>query len=314
VQQDQWGSNQSKRSIMGKIRVKVIGDEEAELKQLEELKKKKEARIARLQSTEAIADGGQAEAKHQAKAAEEEVTGEPSSAPVENGASEGQEKKQTKKEFKKTTSQKKPHSKAYFSAKEKVDSKKIYSVSEGIELLKTLQRAKFDETVELHIATVEQGVSGHVTFPHGTGKKMRVAIATDELIEQIEKGLPASADAQASSRRGKIDFDILVAEPAMMPKLAKVAKILGPKGLMPNPKNGTITANPQELVKKYEGGQINFKTEAKAPIIHLTIGKASFEDKKLADNIKAIFTAVKKDKISSVVLKSTMSPAIRIQA
>jgi large subunit ribosomal protein L1 len=268
---------------VGKIRVKVIGDEEAEQKQQDEFRKKKEARIA--------------EAKQQAKA---EVETPEEKTAVVSSETEVTEVKAEPKHVKKTTSSKKTHSKSYSAVKEKVEAKKTYSVSEGIELLKKLQRAKFDETVELHITTIEQGVSGQITLPHGTGKKTKVVIATDEVLAEVEKG--------------KIDFDILVAEPAMMPKLAKVARILGPKGLMPNPKNGTVTANPQELVKKYEGGQINFKTEAKAPIIHLTVGKASFEDKKLAENIKTVFTAVKKERISSVVLKSTMSPGIRISA
>lgn len=271
---------------MGKIRVKTIGDEEAEQKQKEEFKKKKEARLAEL--------------KHIQKEEGIESVEEFSSAPVKKETLEEQGEKKVKKEYKKGSSQKQAHSKSYSTVKEKIEAKKTYSVSEGIELLKKLQRAKFDETVELHIATIEQGVSGHVTLPHGTGKKTRVVIANDEVIAEIEKG--------------KIDFDILVAEPEMMSKLAKVARILGPKGLMPNPKNGTITTNPQDLVKKYEGGQMNFKTEGKAPIIHLTIGKASFEDKKLVENIKAIYTAVKKDRIASVILKSTMSPAIKIQA
>ncbi|PIY94261.1 MAG: 50S ribosomal protein L1 [Candidatus Levybacteria bacterium CG_4_10_14_0_2_um_filter_35_8] len=268
---------------MGKIRVKTIGDEEAELKLQGEHKKKKEARIASLTDAR----------RNEAKLVQKEDIIESSD---ETG--EVTEVKKNKKYVKKTTSSKKTHSKSYSSVKEKVEAKRTYSVPEGIELLKKLQRAKFDETVELHITTLEQGVSGHVTLPHGTGKKTKVVITTEEIIAEIEKG--------------KIEFDILVAEPAIMPKLAKVARILGPKGLMPNPKNGTVTANPQDLVKKYEGGQINFKTEGKAPVIHLTIGKASFEDKKLADNIKAIYVALGKNKIASVFLKSTMSPGIKL--
>ncbi len=126
-----------------------------------------------------------------------------------------------------------------------------------------------------------------------------MAIATDELIEEIEKG--------------KINFDILVATPQTMPQLAKVAKILGPRGLMPNPKNGTITQNPEALVKKFEAGQISFKTEAKAPIIHVSVGKFSFGDKKLKENIDTIIGAVKPENIQKATLKSTMSPGIKVQ-
>jgi large subunit ribosomal protein L1 len=126
-----------------------------------------------------------------------------------------------------------------------------------------------------------------------------VAIADDKLIAEVEKGI--------------INFDVLVAEPAMMAKLAKVAKVLGPRGLMPNPKNGTITPKPEEVAKKYAGGQINFKTEAKAPIIHLTVGKVSFGPAKLTDNIEALIAAIKKPNIVNVTLKSTMSPGLKLK-
>ena len=136
-------------------------------------------------------------------------------------------------------------------------------------------------------------------LPHGTGKTTKVKIVDDALLAEIESG--------------KISFDILVATPAMMPKLAKVAKILGPRGLMPNPKAGTITEKPEEVVKKYEGGVNNFRTELKAPIIHLTVGKLSFGEEKLSQNIKSAFDAVKKENIKTAVLKSTMSPGIKLQ-
>ena len=99
----------------------------------------------------------------------------------------------------------------------------------------------------------------------------------------------------------------------MMVKLAKVAKILGPRGLMPNPKNGTIAAKPEEVAKKFEGGQLNYKTEAKAPIIHLTVGKMSFGPEKLTENIEAFIAAIKKPNIVNVTLKSTMSPGLKIR-
>ncbi|OGH02254.1 MAG: hypothetical protein A2798_03770 [Candidatus Levybacteria bacterium RIFCSPHIGHO2_01_FULL_37_17] len=175
----------------------------------------------------------------------------------------------------------------------------MYSLSEGLEILGKVQRGKFDETVELHINTTVSGISGNVTLPNGTGKKTRVAIADDKLIAEVEKGV--------------VNFDILVATADMMPKLAKVAKVLGPRGLMPNPKNGTITEKPEDVVKKYEAGQINFKTEAKNPIMHLTVGKMSFGTDKLSENIEAMISAVKKDNIVSIILKSTMSPGIKIR-
>jgi len=166
-------------------------------------------------------------------------------------------------------------------------------------MLSKLKRSTFDETVELHINTIEMGISGNITLPHGTGKQVKVAIADDDLLAKVAAG--------------KIDFDILLANPEMMPKLARVAKILGPKGLMPNPKNGTLVKNPAKAAEEFKQGQINFRTELKAPIMHLMVGKMSFGDKKLTENIQALIEAIKKEKIRNVTLKSTMSPGIKLE-
>jgi large subunit ribosomal protein L1 len=266
---------------MGKIRVKAFGDEEAEKKQKEKLNRKKEAK--------------KIEKKAEAIIETKVIAAEPE---VKNETKETAEKKPKKKEkFQKK--QEAFHSTQYFTLVKQVDKSKAYSLSEALELLEKLQRNKFDETVELHINTVSTGIFGNITLPHGTGKKTRIAIANDGLIAEIEKGI--------------INFDILVAQPEIMAKLAKVAKVLGPRGLMPNPKNGTITQNPEDVVKKYEGGQISFKTEAKSPIMHLTVGKMSFGTKKLTENIEAMLKAIKKSNIANITLKSTMSPGIKLK-
>ncbi len=150
-----------------------------------------------------------------------------------------------------------------------------------------MKRTKFDETVELHINTIETGVSGSLTLPHGTGKATRVTIAD---VTQDEKAVD---DLIKNIEAGKIDFDVLVATPPTMPKLAKVARVLGPRGLMPNPKNGTVTAKPDDIANKFAGGQFNYKTEAKFPILHLAVGKLSFGDKKLEENITTAVKAIK---------------------
>jgi large subunit ribosomal protein L1 len=268
---------------MGKIRVKTFGDEETEQEEKKKQQQRKDAKKMALVKKD-----------------------EPEIKPVES-VTENPIPKEIPQELKEEVKVKKEkkfedkafHSKAYQTLSDIVDKSKIYTLNEGLELLTKLQRNKFDETVELHLNTVSSGVSGNVTLPHGTGKKTKVSIATDELIAEIEKG--------------KIEFDILLAEPTMMAKLAKVAKVLGPKGLMPNPKNGTITTNPQEALKKYEGGQVNFKTEAKSPLMHLTVGKMSFGKEKLVQNIESLITAVKKSNIVNATLKSTMSPGIKIK-
>jgi len=273
---------------MGKVRVKSFDEleEAAKSKRLQERRdSKKEAKKAEkvAQKEENVEEVKLSEQKEEIK---EEVK-------------DSQEVKKEEKKTKKEKFQKAPHSNTYNDFAAKVEQNKIYSLSEGLEILGKVQRGKFDETVELHINTTVSGISGNVTLPNGTGKKTRVAIADDKLIAEVEKGV--------------VNFDILVATADMMPKLAKVAKVLGPRGLMPNPKNGTITEKPEDVVKKYEAGQINFKTEAKNPIMHLTVGKMSFGTDKLSENIEAMISAVKKDNIVSIILKSTMSPGIKIR-
>lgn len=279
---------------MGKIRVKALGDEELEKQQLDATKARKEARLAADESKRAK----RTEKKEAEQAPEAVIAAEAKSneeAPVE--------KKQKKEKFQTTKGP--TRSKSYTEKAALVDTAKQYTLREALQLLPQLKRAKFDETVEIHLTTTETGITGSVTLPHGTGKQVRVAIARgsdqkeiEELVKKIESGT--------------IDFDILVATPDAMPKLARVAKVLGPRGLMPNPKNGTVTPSPDEVAKKYEGGQINFKTEAKFPLLHVAVGKVSFEENKIQENVKTIMSAIDKKKIKNATLKSTMSPAIHL--
>jgi len=277
---------------MGKIRIRAIGDEGQE----KEDQKKAAARAEAKKAKEAAAK--RAEENGEAPVAE---TGEEAQ---DASAGSAQAKKKKKEKFLKKKKQ--AHSTTYLKVATKVEKNKAYKLADALTLLPELKIAKFDETVELHINTTEKGISGAVTLPHGTGKAVRVeiiSVATDlahaeEVIKKIEAG--------------QIDFDVLIATPDSMPKLAKVARVLGPKGMMPNPKNGTVTPKPEETAKKFEGGQMNFKTEAKFPILHLSVGKVSFGDKKLSENIKAAIAAVNAKKIKNVTLKSTMSPAVKL--
>lgn len=263
---------------MGKIRVKTFDESEDSQEKAKKLEAKKEAKkLAK-----------KAEKKEEAAESASEVTAS------EEVAEEKKFKKKAKFADKKPTIS--PRHKENVA---KVNSNTQYKVDQALVELRAFKKAKFDETVELHINVRESGLSGAVTLPHGTGKVRRIVIADDALIEAVSKG--------------KIEFDVLVAEPSMMPKLAKVARVLGPRGLMPNPKNGTISQNPKEAVEKLAGGQLNFKTEAKMPIIHLSIGKLSFTDAQLKENITSVFKSITQSKINNVTLKSTMSPAIRLQ-
>jgi len=292
---------------MGKIRVKTLGDEKQEKVDVKKAQARAEAKKAREEAearhaAEAQDNASESPAEEKTKSAntDDVITQEKQSEKVTK------EVKKDKKEYKKATV-KKRKSASYQKVATTLDKSKTYKLIEALPLLAKMKRAKFDETVELHINTIEKGISGTLTLPHGTGKTTKVVIANytadakqvDELVKQIESG--------------KIDFDILIATPDTMPKLAKVARILGPRGLMPNPKNGTVTPKPDEIAKKFEDGQFNFKTEAKFPIIHLTVGKLSFGDEKLSDNIKTAVKAVKTKNIKSMTLKSTMSPGIRIE-
>ncbi len=185
----------------------------------------------------------------------------------------------------------------YVATRAQVDKTKTYDVFAAVELIKKLSYTKFDGTVSADVVLREIGDSITLTFPHTTGKTVRVAIANDEVIEAITAGT--------------IDFDILVSSAQFMPKLARLAKVLGPKGLMPNPKNGTITENPELKKKELEGGQVTIKTEKKAPLMHVTIGKVSADTKDLVDNINALIAALGM-KALKMTLCATMSPSVKV--
>ena len=263
---------------MGKVRIKTLGDEAVEEQEKLDAKKRQEAKKTASHSAEASRDKkGEDVAMSDTSATEEKAT------PVKKAS---------------TTSTKKVRSPKYLLRVEKIEKSKLYKVTDAVDMLPTLALGAFDETVELHINTNATGVSGTLSLPHGTGKQTRVAIATDALIAEIESGA--------------ITFDVLIAEPSFMPKLAKVAKILGPRGLKKKKKNGTVSPKPEEVAKKFEGGQINYKTEAKFPILHLSVGKVSFGSEKLTANIKNAIQTVQKENIKNVTLKSTMSPGIKL--
>lgn len=283
---------------MGKIRIKTIGDEESEKKQKEEARKRAEAK--RIETERAKARDVESAEKPSDKQKKDTTISTDIPAPATKARKPGvnQRLDQQKSALK--------HSSKYNAVAKKVDKNKKYPLKEALELLPQLKMAKFDETVELHINTTDKGVSGSITLPHGTGKKTRVTIANQsedpKAVEELVKKIEA----------GDIDFDILIATPDSMPKLAKVARILGPRGLMPNPKNGTVTPKPQEAAKKYEGGQMNFKTESKFPLLHMVVGKSSFTGKQLEENIKTAVQAVQSKNIKTATLKSTMSPGIHL--
>ncbi len=283
---------------MGKIRVAKLGDASQEKEQKRKAEARRETKKSKKGKVEGVGlKGGERVAvvegediKPEFKKLVEEV---------ESGETPTEAKTEKKRKQKIRV-----RSKRYQELTKLIDKTKLYPIAQAVALVKKTSTTKFDGTVEVHINLNrailgdKPELRGSVSLPHGTGKQVRVAIADDEILKDIEAG--------------KINFDILVARPEMMPKLAKVARTLGPKGLMPNPKNGTVSDNPEKRAKELSQGQVNFKTEPEQPIVHLTVGKVSFPDEHLSANIDAVFEAIGRNKIARATLSSTMGPGIKV--
>ena len=197
--------------------------------------------------------------------------------------------------------------------KSKVEAQKFYALNEAVELVKALANAKFNESVDIAVQLgidprkSDQAVRGSVVMPAGTGKTVRVAVIVgmEDLAHEI-KG-------------GKMDFDVVIAEPAAMRVVGQLGQILGPRGLMPNPKVGTVTPNVAQAVKNAKAGQVQFRAD-KAGIIHAPVGRASFEVEQLLTNIKALIEQLNKIKpastkgvyIRKVAVSSTMGPGVKV--
>jgi len=187
---------------------------------------------------------------------------------------------------------------SYTSARAQVDKTKNYDAFAAIELIKRLSYSSFDGTLEAHGVMKEEGASATFAFPHSTGKTRKVVIASDAVLAEIAEGV--------------FNFDVLVASPDMMPKLTKFARVLGPKGLMPNPKLGTLTPNPEKAKADLEAGSQTVKTEKKAPLIHVAFGKTSMDTKDLVENLQTLMK-VFKGKLIKLSISSTMSPGVKVQ-
>lgn len=214
-------------------------------------------------------------------------------------------------------------------AAENIDREKLYGLDEAVKLVKQNARAKFDETIEVALNLgvdprhADQMVRGSVNLPHGTGKTLRVAVFAkgDKADEAKAAGadIVGADDLATAIQGGEINFDRCIATPDMMPVVGRLGRVLGPRGLMPNPKLGTVTPNVAAAVEAAKGGQVQFRVE-KAGIIHGGVGKASFDEAKLAENVKAFVDAVSKAKPSGakgtymkrVSVSSTMGIGIHL--
>lgn len=193
----------------------------------------------------------------------------------------------------------KSRSKKYKKMAKMVKKDQLYSIEDGIKLLAELSKSTKLKTVELHLNTREASIKGELKLPHSTGKEVKIAIFSDKVATEINAG--------------KIDFDILLATPADMPKLAKFARILGPKGVMPNPRSGTITDNPEKRAEELSsGGTLPYKTEAKFPIIHLNLGSINQDKADLADNVAEAIRGIGLTKIKNAYLSCTHTPSVKL--
>jgi large subunit ribosomal protein L1 len=211
-----------------------------------------------------------------------------------------------------------------------VDREKLFSPTEAIQLLQSLPAAKFDETVEVHFhlgidpRQSDQQLRGTLSLPHGSGKSVRIAViaGSDKVNEAKQAGadVVGSEDLIEQIQGGFFEFDLVITTPDMMAKVGKLGKILGSKGLMPNPKSGTVTPNLESAIREFKAGRLEYKND-KAGIIHMVIGKRSFSAAQLRENLDAVYDTLQKVKpskakgvyVRSISLCSTMSPGIFIE-
>lgn len=222
------------------------------------------------------------------------------------------------------------HGKKYLEAAKKVDADRLYTPQEAVELLKQISYSAFDGTVELHMRLgidprhADQIVRGTAVLPHGTGRTVRVLVfAQGDKAREAEEAGADYVGAQDLVQRiegGWLDFDVAVATPDMMGQVGRLGRVLGPRGLMPNPKSGTVTFDVGRAVQDIKAGRVEFRNENRAPLLHVPVGKVSFDDQKLLDNFSTLMEAIAAAKpsaakgsyIRSIYLSATMSPGIRI--
>lgn len=221
------------------------------------------------------------------------------------------------------------HGKKYVEALAKVDRTREYAPAEAVALVKELKRAKFDESVEVHVRTglnvrhADEQLRGTVALPHGLGKEVKIAVFAkgDKAREAEEAGadVVGAEDLAEKVQEGFTDFDVAIATPDMMPVVGRLGRILGPQGKMPNPRVGTVTMDVRKAVEESKAGKIEYRTDRTANV-HITIGKTSFDESALLDNYTAIVDEILRAKpsgakgryIKSITLASTMGPGVKV--
>ena len=287
-----------------------------------------EAAVEEAKQEKTTAKAGKRSAKAQ-KEAEEKAEKEDRKEKVASGELDPSEAGVKKGPAPKTRSKLERRSKGYRKAAELIDTAKEYTVQEAAELLPKTSSVKFDASVEVHVnlgvdpRQADQNIRATVALPHGTGKEVKIAVFAPA--DQHEAAKKAGADIVGEDEflqqldKEQIDFDVLIATPQLMAKLGKYARLLGPKGLMPNPKSGTVTAKPAEAVKEAKAGKVEFRVD-KQSIVHIAVGKASFKPEQLAENAKTVLKAIADAKpasvkgtyVQKVTMTTTMGPSVKI--
>ena len=223
------------------------------------------------------------------------------------------------------------HGKKFSEAAAKVDHAAVYTPLEAVKLVKELANAKFDETVEAHFRLgidtrkADQNIRGSISLPHGTGKTVRVAVFAEGA--QAEQAAEAGADVIGSDeliaqiQKGEINFDAAIATPMMMAKVGRIGKILGPRGLMPNPKLGTVTMDVAKMVSELKAGRVEYRAD-RYGICHVPLGRVSFDEQKLVENYAALYTEILRVKpasakgkyVKSISVSSTMGPGVKVDS
>lgn len=277
----------------------------------------REATVAKAgkRSAKAIKEAEEKQAKEERKAEDNEEAGA----------------QKPKKAVTPTRSRLERRSKGYKEVAKLIEKGKEYSLNEATELVGKTSKVKFDASVELHIRLgvdpkhADQNIRDNVILPAGSGKAVKVAVFADE--EDVKKAKAAGADIAMGDEflqkleKGETDFDVLVATPKVMAKLGKYARVLGPKGLMPNPKSGTVAADVAKAVTEAKAGKVEYRVDSTG-IVHLSVGKTNFSPEQLSDNVQAVFASIKAAKpasikgtyVQSIYLTTTMGPSIRIAA
>lgn len=270
---------------------------------------KEEATVAKAgkRSAKALAEAEEKQAKEERKASGEAVESKP------------------KQPVKPTRSRLERRGKGFRKQAELIEKGKAYGLAEAIELAQKTSHVKFDATVELHINLgvdprhADQNLRDNLVLPAGTGKTVKIAVLTDDAAAAKGADIAGTEEVLALLDKGTLDFDVLIATPALMPKLGKYARVLGPRGLMPNPKSGTVTNDIAKAIADAKAGKVEYRVDSNG-IVHLGVGKVSFTSAQLLENIQAVTTSIKANKpqsvkgtyIKSIYLTTSMGPSVSV--